>query len=155
MWEDRRPHPHLVHAVDWFPGLTGVDREIFIVMQRCDFGLDDLIRSVYDLRRSYLQRWTDSGSVAGWRMNGRISTLSEEQKLFQQKHRFSEREIRKFLSQILSALVFLNRLGIVHRDLKSENVLWARDSTGPIGRASSSMWSGNYKLCDFGIAAML
>ena len=49
---------------------------------------------------------------------------------------FSEEQIRGYLGQLLEALVYLHALGIVHRDLKSANVLLAPD--------------GTLKLADFG-----
>ena len=52
-WENGRPHPYIVHLVDWFGGVDGVEREIFIVMQRCDCGLDDLLCGVRECRSLY------------------------------------------------------------------------------------------------------
>ena len=47
---------NIVHLCDWFPGFDGLDREIFLVLERCDFGLDDLIRGVRDCRSTYERR---------------------------------------------------------------------------------------------------
>lgn len=52
---------------------------------------------------------------------------------------FSEREARDLFSQLLSAVAHLHAAGIVHRDIKLENVL--------VGRADNVV-----KLCDFGFA---
>ena len=61
--------------------------------------------------------------------------------LFDQLYRhksFSLKDVRIFSSQILLPLEYLHALGIVHRDLKLENVLVAQD--------------GALKLTDFGFA---
>eukprot|EP00913_Durusdinium_trenchii_P000798 g745.t1 len=57
-----------------------------------------------------------------------------------QCHRFPESEVVKVLCDLLNALNFLNRQGLAHRDVKTENILWAE---------------GCYKLADFGTATML
>jgi serine/threonine protein kinase len=51
------------------------------------------------------------------------------------------------LRHVLSALAFLHGKGIVHRDVKCENVLLAE--------ADMLMERTTYKLCDFGFAALL
>jgi 5'-AMP-activated protein kinase catalytic alpha subunit len=53
-------------------------------------------------------------------------------------HRLSEAEACKFFQQIMSAIDYLHELGIVHRDMKPENLLLDYD--------------GQIKLVDFGLS---
>lgn len=138
VWEKGRPHPYIVHIIDWFPGLGGLEREIFLAMQRCDCGLDDLLCGVRE-RRALYER--DIGRSV-WRKNGTLVSPAS--------YRFLENEIRKLFLQMLEALNFLNQLQIIHRDVKVENVLWARHSLNDVKCEKG----GNYKLCDFGVAAV-
>jgi len=57
------------------------------------------------------------------------------------KQRFKEKRPRQVMADLLSALTHIHRRGIVHRDVKAENLLLAKD-----GRAV---------LTDFGIAALV
>jgi serine/threonine protein kinase len=59
----------------------------------------------------------------------------------QRNHRFKEKEVRFFASEIILALEFLHRNNILYRDLKPENVLL--DSEGHV------------KLSDFGLSKIL
>ncbi|KAJ3321216.1 MAP microtubule affinity-regulating kinase 1 [Blyttiomyces sp. JEL0837] len=54
--------------------------------------------------------------------------------------RLKEKQARVFMSQIVSALEFCHGIGIVHRDLKAENLLLADD--------------GTIKISDFGLSNM-
>jgi serine/threonine protein kinase len=53
---------------------------------------------------------------------------------------FDEEEIRLYAHQILSALEYIHSRGVVHRDVKLENILLSADGTRAV-------------LCDFGLAA--
>eukprot|EP00443_Scrippsiella_acuminata_P102286 CAMPEP_0115736186 /NCGR_PEP_ID=MMETSP0272-20121206/87119_1 /TAXON_ID=71861 /ORGANISM="Scrippsiella trochoidea, Strain CCMP3099" /LENGTH=481 /DNA_ID=CAMNT_0003180343 /DNA_START=41 /DNA_END=1484 /DNA_ORIENTATION=+ len=52
-------------------------------------------------------------------------------------------------SHVLSALAYMHRQSVVHRDIKCENVLLAHRGGGPSGVA---LEQNIYKLCDFGFA---
>eukprot|EP00392_Amoebophrya_sp_AT5.2_P006488 g6500.t1 len=58
-WESAPPHPYIVQTMDFFAGFDGIDRELFLVSERCLFGLDDLIRgsrfSEIEIRKVFLQ----------------------------------------------------------------------------------------------------
>eukprot|EP00397_Hematodinium_sp_SG-2012_P031009 GEMP01032883.1.p1 GENE.GEMP01032883.1~~GEMP01032883.1.p1 ORF type:complete len:486 (+),score=72.08 GEMP01032883.1:400-1857(+) len=118
-------HENVIRYLDWFPGIDGLDREIYLVMERCDFGLDDFIRAVRETRSiDERKRKQFKGSTSS-------STL----------YRFSEAEIGKLLKEMVAALDFLNGLGIIHQDVKADNILWKH----------SCDMDGVYKLCDFGV----
>jgi p21-activated kinase 1 len=61
-------------------------------------------------------------------------TLTEARK----SHNFEEKEIAYIAKELLKGLVYLHSLGIVHRDLKSENIMMSV--------------LGDIKLIDFGLA---
>ena len=56
--------------------------------------------------------------------------------------RLSPSEVRRVLREVASALAAAHKLGIIHRDVRPDNVLRADDS-------------GRHSLCDFGIAGVL
>lgn len=58
--------------------------------------------------------------------------------------RFSESQAARITNQILKALVELHTLGIVHRDIKAENILLLNNDESDI----------QVKLCDFGVARL-
>lgn len=58
--------------------------------------------------------------------------------------RFSESQAARITNQILKALVELHALGIVHRDIKAENILLLNNDESDI----------QVKLCDFGVARL-
>nr|XP_006811871.1 PREDICTED: SNF1-like protein kinase ssp2-like [Saccoglossus kowalevskii] len=57
------------------------------------------------------------------------------------KQRFTERESRKFMRQLVSAVDHMHQAGVIHRDIKVENFLMDKDL--------------NLKIIDFGLSNML
>lgn len=57
------------------------------------------------------------------------------------KERLSEKQVQNIMKQIANGLKQLNKLRIVHRDLKLSNFLISDDSENP-----------TVKICDFGLA---
>ena len=51
--EQERFAEHLVQFFDWYPGAGGVEREVHMVLERCEFQLDEMIRTVQDARCTY------------------------------------------------------------------------------------------------------
>lgn len=66
---------------------------------------------------------------------------AELYKVFQQQKRFAEKVVKFYAAQIIIGIGYLHQRGIVHRDLKLENILLDQD--------------GYIKLIDFGLAKML
>lgn len=134
-------HPNIVAYLDWF----GSDRELFLVMERCDFALSDMLYTIGSMRSQYERRFNEvrarmSVCGTGGGMRSAAVAAAPDAALF----RLTEGEITKVMYELLSALAFLNRHGILHRDVKSDNILWKRLP----GEAR-----GRYKLADFGVAA--
>jgi mitogen-activated protein kinase kinase kinase 1 len=70
-----------------------------------------------------------------------------EDSLFNLKQKFlvfKEKEILEVVRQLLNGLQYLHILGIVHADLKLENIM--------ISNVSYANMKGTVKLCDFGYA---
>lgn len=70
-----------------------------------------------------------------------VMELAENGELFDkiiEAKRFSEDVARRYFQQLVSAVAFLHKNHIIHRDLKAENLLLSADDT--------------LKLCDFGLA---
>ncbi len=71
-----------------------------------------------------------------------VMELVKEGTLFDLLHRkkntFSEADRRRIATQMISVIAYLHRHGIVHRDIKSHNMLLDKNLT--------------LKLCDFGLA---
>lgn len=68
-------------------------------------------------------------------------------KLFDQileKERFTENEARELITPIFDALIYCHALGIVHRDVKPENLLFTTKDTKAI-----------IKVSDFGLARFI
>ena len=59
----------------------------------------------------------------------------------EQEGRFSETKIREFLFDLLPLLQSIHSCGVVHRDIKLSNIMWAQEE-------------GTYILIDFGISKM-
>eukprot|EP00928_Gymnodinium_smaydae_P053726 TRINITY_DN37652_c0_g1_i1.p1 TRINITY_DN37652_c0_g1~~TRINITY_DN37652_c0_g1_i1.p1 ORF type:complete len:660 (+),score=147.61 TRINITY_DN37652_c0_g1_i1:50-1981(+) len=142
-------HPNMVGYLDWFYGPAGPDREVFLVMQRCEFALSDIVQLALQARAQYerkcsellaSQRHLPGVRPAGGAAGGAPPVPAPEPMLF----RFPCGEVVRLLEDLLSALVFLNRHGVLHRDIKADNILWAEGEP-----------EGCYKLADFGAAAVL
>jgi len=124
-------HEHLVRLLDFFGGSDGLDNVVFLVMQMCAFGLDDLIAAVQE-----------AGEVAPTSAGGTALGM---------RARFAEFELRRLLQQMVEALSFLNHLRIIHRDVKPENILWAQQQQQQQRLQPVELGGGIYKLCDFGV----
>ena len=61
--------------------------------------------------------------------------------IFLKQKRFSEQVVKFYASQVVSAVGYLHSKGIIHRDLKIENILIAQ--------------FGYIKIIDFGIAKLV
>lgn len=127
---------YLVSFHDWYPGVGGVDREVHMVLERCEFQLDEMLRTVQDARATYERQRRMSAS-----MPVRINPFL---------HRFAEAEVVCVLLHVLRALAVLNGRRVIHRDVKAENILWQSNRDGH--QDFRGFGHGSYKLCDFGVA---
>lgn len=154
-------HPNVVAYLDWFAGPSGLDRELCIVMERSNLTLSDCLYMGSRARIQYDRHCADqaasrksaacssrrhTGSSLGVATSAVSSSSSAPAPSSTDPlaFRFPEWELANFLHQLLSALAFLNRHGVVHRDIKTENILW--HDASPVG---------TYKLADFGSAVRL
>lgn len=71
----------------------------------------------------------------------------ELNKLFTREGIFSEADTRTFIHRLTSAVAYLHKNDIVHRDIKLENILISRNSDEPNDRM-------NIKLTDFGLSVV-
>lgn len=71
-----------------------------------------------------------------------IKRKSTQQRSSFRRGRFSESQAARITNQILKALVELHALGIIHRDVKAENILLLNSDESDM----------QVKLCDFGVA---
>ena len=92
--------------------------KIYNVQYKC---LDFTTYSIYVLLELAISDWN------------KVIKEREKQKLY-----YSEKEIVNILEQVIEALIFLERNGIAHRDIKPQNILVYENNT--------------YKLADFGEA---
>ena len=70
-----------------------------------------------------------------------VMELANQGELFDriiESKRFDEKTARRYFQQLISAVRYCHRKGIVHRDLKAENLLLGKDET--------------LKVCDFGLS---
>lgn len=141
-------HPNIVGYLDWFAGPLGSDREVWLVMEKCDFALNDVLYTALQARSLYERRFAEMvkqqgpppGVLVQKDLAAKRPVLVAEPMLY----RFPEHEVVKVVLQMLTALAFLNRHGVLHRDVKTENILWVLNND-----------EGSYKLADFGTAAVL
>eukprot|EP00929_Paragymnodinium_shiwhaense_P042414 TRINITY_DN21958_c1_g3_i3.p1 TRINITY_DN21958_c1_g3~~TRINITY_DN21958_c1_g3_i3.p1 ORF type:complete len:712 (-),score=179.51 TRINITY_DN21958_c1_g3_i3:97-2232(-) len=147
-------HPRLASYLDWFAGPSGLDREVCLVMEKCDFAVNDILYTVGQARVTYEKRFAEmakqhrsSGSPAAAAARLRAAAAAGAP-AFQGPdplmYRFPESEVLKVMQHLLSALSFLNRHGIMHRDIKTDNILWKYERP-----------EGTYKLADFGTSLIL
>ena len=81
----------------------------------------------------------DFGEDAGvWYIAMEIVSGRELKEYFEANERFSTADVVRILSQILAALGYSHKLGVVHRDVKPSNIFLLKDGTA--------------KVADFGIA---
>ena len=64
----------------------------------------------------------------------------------QKKYQYLEEDAKTILEQVLHALVYLHKKGIVHGDLKLENIVFMEPSPG-------QSYTSNLKIIDFGCAS--
>jgi serine/threonine protein kinase len=66
-----------------------------------------------------------------------------------------EESMRLFSTQLLQALLFLHSVGILHRDIKPQNILLRRSALWTPERATQTLLAFEPVLADFGTAAMV
>lgn len=106
-----------------------VDREIQILKALSHRNIMRLLESIEGGREIYL--------VCELVKGGSLYAYIRSKEL----HRLSEAEARRIFAQIVAALRYCHRKGVVHRDLKLENILLDEDK--------------NVKIIDFGFSVMV
>lgn len=124
---------HLAKFHCWYPGIGGIEREVHMVLEICEFSLDEFLRTAEEVRACYERHR---------RMSGRAGLNSWT-------HRMAEGEIVLLMLHMLRALALLNENKVMHRDVKAENILWQEVRHQ---RSDFPSPHGVYKLCDFGVA---
>ncbi|MBW4635514.1 MAG: serine/threonine protein kinase [Iphinoe sp. HA4291-MV1] len=71
----------------------------------------------------------------------------------QQKKKYNSSEIQEILLDLLPVLKFIHEQGVIHRDIKPQNII--RRRTSPSSKKVVSELSGNLVLIDFGSAKQL
>ena len=72
-----------------------------------------------------------------------------------QRNQLNEDQIKFYFAEILAALGHLHQNGIIHRDLKSENILLDIDgniSKGFLAPLTEIILKGHVKIVDFGLS---
>jgi calcium/calmodulin-dependent protein kinase I len=116
----KHSHPSIVNLLDVYE----TESEVHLVLEYCSGGeLFDLIQD----SKLQCRKRRRSNSSSG----------------------FSEGQVARILSQLLSALAHLHKRGIVHRDVKPENILISNNT------AHSHSEDIPVKLSDFGLARVL
>lgn len=82
------------------------------------------------------------------RAGGVIQLMNER---LTQNSRLAEPEVLHVFCDLCEAVADLHQAGIIHRDIKIENILIDRESA-PTGKSSSGGGELNFVLCDFGSA---
>lgn len=108
-------HPYIISLLDVFE----TDDEIQLVLEYCQGG------ELFDAIQRKRNRLTNATVL--------------------RRGQYAEPHAARMTSQILQALVDLHKLGIVHRDVKAENILLTKDDCDDHHHV-------HVKLCDFGMA---
>ena len=90
---------------------------------------------LYELYEAPDCKWLILELVEAGGLRSRLSTMTRQNK---------ENLTAKFVKQILEGLQYLHELGIVHRDMKIDNILFQGD-----------VHTGSVKIADFGLSAFL
>ncbi|KAJ9461444.1 CBL-interacting serine/threonine-protein kinase 23 [Diplonema papillatum] len=103
--------------------------------------VDRETRLVTKLQHPHIIRMVEVIELQDYHLRFYIMELAPNGELFDQivaVHRFAENTARRYYQQLISAVRYCHHEGVVHRDLKAENLLLAKDST--------------LKVCDFGLS---
>ena len=137
-------HPNIISLLDVFE----TNEEIQLVMEYCPGGeLYDAIQKKKQHQLAVGNRTTASDTVTG--ASAALSPRSSSQACRRAAGQCPERQAAQITSQILRALVDIHAMGIVHRDIKAENILLMSPDRG------DDSGYVRVKLCDFGMARLL
>lgn len=98
-------------------------------------------RMVKQLSHPHIVKLLDVVDVEDYDLRIYIMELASNGELFDQivaVSRFSEKTARRYYQQFISGVRYCHSQGVVHRDLKAENLLLSKDNT--------------LKICDFGLS---
>ena len=124
----RLEHPNLIRMFGYFQCVEKIEK----------------LKSIYkDSSKSEYQNDTEDKKmyfmVLEYMANGSLDDYYA--KIKSQKKYFEEEFIIKTLKQLLDGLIYLQKMGIIHRDIKADNLLFDENN--------------NLKITDFGISALM
>ena len=113
------------------------------MMSNTTNGVDLLENEIEIMKKVKCERWVQLEEVIGDEEEGKAYLAIEyiekgSLESIKQNIRLTERQVWKYIRQLCQAVEYLHSIGIIHRDIKPDNLLIDNEN--------------NLKLCDFGVS---